>query len=76
MASGKLELTVRQTQKAAWGTYRIPGLELVIDGKPVKVNVEGRDTRQVLAQINRAPQKIEVDPNGWWLLDATVSGER
>jgi aminopeptidase N len=76
MASGKLELTVRQTQKAAWGTYRIPGLELVIDGKPVKVNVEGRETRQVLAQINRAPQKIEVDPNGWWLLDATVSGER
>jgi aminopeptidase N len=76
MAAGKLALTIRQTQKAEWGTYRIPGLELLIDGTPVRMDVEGRETRQVLAQIGRAPRKIEVDPNGWWLLDAKVSGDR
>jgi aminopeptidase N len=76
MAAGKLALTIRQIQKAEWGTYRIPGLELLIDGTPVRMDVEGRETRQVLAQIGRAPRKIEVDPNGWWLLDAKVSGDR
>ncbi len=73
LEGGKLALDIRQTQKVEWGTYRIPGLELVIDGKPAQVEVDGRETRRVVADIGRAPRKIEVDPHGWWLLDAKVS---
>lgn len=72
----QLTLEITQTQKAQWGTYRIPGLELRIDGKLVRVNVDGRTTRTVANDIGGRPKKIEVDPNGWWLLKETVRGEK
>ena len=37
----KLTLDIRQIQKPEWGSYRIPGLELLVDGKLVRVDLEG-----------------------------------
>ena len=72
----KLTFDIAQTQPTDWGTYRMPNLILLVDGTPVRLRVEGRRTRQVVQGITRKPKKIEVDPNGWWLLKTTVSGER
>ena len=70
-ARGTLTLTLRQTQSAAWGMYRLPGLVLVIDGTPVRVDVNGAETVVRVAR-KRAPQSVVIDPEGWWLLQATV----
>jgi len=72
----KLTLEVRQTQPAEWGVYRLPHLILVVDGTPVRIDVEGRESRIVVDGIAHKPRKIVVDPKGWWLLKANVSGER
>jgi aminopeptidase N len=69
-----LELDIRQTQPAAWGTYRIPGLVVRIDGTDHRVNVAGPRSRHTLRGVLRAPSRIEVDPEGWWLLTAVVNG--
>jgi len=70
---GKLTLEIRQTQKAEWGTYRLPGLELGINGQVVRVDVAGRDTRVVLDGFPAAPRSVIADPAGWWLLRSTVA---
>jgi hypothetical protein len=72
----KLTVDIAQTQPAGWGMYRIPGLEIAIDGKVVRVDVTGRQTHQVVEGISQKPKKIEVDPSGWWLLKSSVRGER
>ncbi|MDZ4863635.1 MAG: M1 family metallopeptidase [Gemmatimonadota bacterium] len=68
---GMLILTVRQTQPAAWGTYRLPGLGLLIDGSVVNVDAAGSETVIRLPR-KQAPRSVVVDPDGWWLLQATV----
>lgn len=70
-----LELVIRQVQKPEWGEYTLPALELRIDGRIHRVDVGGRETRITLPEITRSPKMIEVDPHGWWLLKATVSGD-
>lgn len=72
----KLTLDVVQTQPAGWGTYRIPGLEIAIDDKVVRVDVSGRQTRHVVEGISKGPKRVEIDPSGWWLLKSTVRGEK
>jgi aminopeptidase N len=71
----KLTVDITQTQAPEWGTYRIPGLDLVVDGRAVKVDVNGRETRQVVEGIARKPKKVEVDPLGWWLLQVKKVSE-
>ena len=68
------DLTIRQTQPDAWGTYRLPKLELTVAGKAVTVDVTGRETRLHLPGVPGTPS-IEVDPHGRWLLAATVGAE-
>jgi aminopeptidase N len=72
----KLTLDIAQTQPAEWGVYRIPGLILLVDGTPVRINVAGRQTRQVVEGIPQKPKEVLVDPNGWWLVKSTVRGEK
>jgi len=65
---GKLVIEVRQAQKSEWGTYRLPGLELMLDGKLVRMDVDGPTQRKAFDGFSKVPSKIEVDPNGRWLL--------
>ena len=74
--SGKLAIEVRQTQKAEWGTYRLPGLEIAVDGRIVRVDVEGRVTRKQVEGFSGSPKNVVVDPKGWWLLKYSVNGKR
>jgi aminopeptidase N len=71
-----LTLDVNQTQPAEWGTYRIPALILLVDGRPVRIAIEGRQSRVVVNGIRRKPKDIVVDPRGWWLVKTTVRGEK
>jgi aminopeptidase N len=73
----KLTFDISQSQPPEWGEYRIPNLILLVDGTPVRLHIEGRQTRQVVEGISRKPKVIEVDPNHWWLLQVKdVKGER
>lgn len=71
--SAGLSLLIRQTQKPEWGVYALPGLELAIDGRTERVDVNGRETRIFLPAYARAPAAIAVDPGRWWLLRSTVT---
>ncbi len=64
----RLELTIRQVQSAAWGSYRIPNLAVAIDGRRVSVNLAGPETRLIVPGVLRDPARLVVDPDGWWLL--------
>ena len=75
-AGGKLTVELVQTQKPEWGTYRMPGLELAIDGKVVRIDVEGRETRAVFDGFPRTPKAVVVDPGGWWLARSSVTRAR
>ena len=69
----RLTVDITQTQKDAWGTYRLPGLVLMVDGKPMPVNIDGRSTHVVFKNVPVTPASIVVDPDGWWLLRWSVS---
>lgn len=71
----KLLLTLRQIQPEEWGTFRLPGLVIQVDGKRFPVTVEGRGTSITLEGIQQKPAEILVDPDGWWLLQSTVASE-
>ena len=71
-AAGRLTLTVRQVQPAAWGTFRLPGVTFVVDGVASRHDVAGAETVITLDHVARAPATIAVDPDGDWLLQATV----
>jgi aminopeptidase N len=66
-AGDSLTLTIRQVQPEAWGTYRMPGLEFLVDGRLLRVDVEGRESTASFSGFAVAPEKISVDPGGWWL---------
>jgi len=72
----KLTFDITQSQRAEWGLYRIPSLILLVDGRPVRLAVNARQTRQVVHGIGRRPKTITVDPKRWWLLKSTVRGEK
>jgi aminopeptidase N len=73
----RLTLDIKQIQKPEWGTYRLPGLEISVDGKPFRVNVDGRQSQQVIEGVPHKPKSVAVDPNGWWLLKVNgVNNER
>ena len=68
--AGHLLVTVRQVQKEAWGTYRMPDLEIRLDQRVLRVDVEGPITRVATHwEGDRPPAVVEVDPAGWWLVE-------
>ena len=69
-------MTIRQVQPAGWGTFRMPGLVLRVDGRDVPVEVTGQETAVTIEDVRAAPKGVEVDPAGWWLLEATVAEGR
>lgn len=70
-----LTVTVHQVQAESWGTYRLPGFELLIGGMLVRVDLEGRESTFTFDQFAEPPGSIEVDPNGWWLYQQ-VTGDK
>jgi aminopeptidase N len=64
-----LALELVQTQPREWGVFRIPGLGLMIDGKPVKVDVTARETRTDVKEVRGKVRRVEVDEGGWWLVE-------
>jgi aminopeptidase N len=72
--SHSLGLVVRQTQPDAWGVYRLPGYELLIDDLLVRVDLEGRESTFSFDQFTKAPTSVEADPSGWWLTETVVEG--
>jgi aminopeptidase N len=72
----KLTFDITQTQPAEWGTYRLPDLILLVDKTPVRLHLEGRESHHVVEGIRKKPKTIEIDPNRWWLLKATLSGKQ
>lgn len=74
-SSHLLTVAIRQVQPESWGTYRLPGFELLIGGMLVRVDLEGRETTFTFDQFPERPRSIEPDPNGWWLYQQ-VKGDR
>lgn len=68
-----LQLTVRQTQPTAWGSFSLPNLVIRVDGKDFVTQVSGPETVLTLEGVAKLPKRVEVDPDHWWLLDASVS---
>jgi aminopeptidase N len=63
------EVTLTQVQDAGWGEFRLPNLNLLVDGRLVGLPVSGRAaTTRVAAPGGRLPE-LKVDPEGWWLLE-------
>jgi len=71
-AGDSLTLRIRQVQPERWGTYRMPGLEFLVDGQLVRADVEGRETTITFRGFRAAPAAIQVDPSGWWLMKSQV----
>jgi aminopeptidase N len=69
----KVTMTVKQTQPDAWGIFTLRGLVIRVDGVDHRVDVEGRQSVVNIGGLDRKPAKIEVDPDGWWLMTADVA---
>lgn len=72
---GALVLTLRQVQPAEWGVYRMPGLGVRVNGKLVRVDIESPETVVRVEPAGKLPPVIVVDPDGWWLLEATTDAK-
>jgi aminopeptidase N len=73
--AGHLVLTLRQTQQASWGWYRMPNLKVRLGSRVLTVDVSGRETRLATHWDGEGPlPKAEIDPDGWWLF--RVRGEK
>jgi aminopeptidase N len=72
----QLTLTVRETQPDAWGSYRLPGVVFRIDGRDIRADIDGPETVVQVDDVKQPPRQVTVDPDGWWLLDATVQESR
>ncbi len=70
-AGDSVTVEITQVQDPAWGLFRIPALALAIDGTRVTMDVEGGVSRATFpgGPPGGPPSRVEVDPDGWWLLE-------
>jgi hypothetical protein len=47
---------------------RLPGLRLLVDGKPVRTDAAGAETSVTLKGFRGPPSRVELDPAGTWLV--------
>lgn len=71
---GGLEVRIIQVQEAAWGTFRIPALQLRINGALYSFALDAQDVTRIIPVERPDNATVEVDPSGWWLLDARLPG--
>jgi hypothetical protein len=64
-----LALELVQAQPPEWGLFRVPGLGLMVDGMPVRVDVTARETRTEVKDVRGKVKRVEVDEGGWWLVE-------
>jgi aminopeptidase N len=69
LEGGHLVIRLKQVQKPEWGRYRLPNLQLKVGSQVLKVAMMGRDARTVTHWEGDTVPAVEVDPDGWWLLD-------
>jgi len=69
LAGDSVVVELTQVQPASWGIYRLPNLALRLNGAPVRFDVTGRRTSHVFPAEDNAPIEVQLDPDGWWLLD-------
>src|SRR5262249_13962597 len=58
---GHLVIQLDQVQKASWGTYRMPNLEVRIGGRTIAMPMTNRTARAVTHWDQAEPPKVEVD---------------
>jgi aminopeptidase N len=61
-------LALELVQRQPGSGFRMPGLGLLVDGKPVRVDVTGRETRAEVKDVRGKVKRVEVDEGGWWLV--------
>jgi aminopeptidase N len=69
LAGDSVVVELTQVQPASWGIYRLPNLALRLNGAPVRFDVTGRRTSHAFPAEDNAPIEVQLDPEGWWLLD-------
>jgi aminopeptidase N len=70
LEGGHLVIELTQVQKPAWGTFRLPNLEIVLGGRTIAVPMMGRTARTVTHWEGDGQPDVVVDPKHWWLLEA------
>ncbi len=68
-SAGQVELTIRQTQRAAWPRFRMPAtVALVTRGADVRRDIElSGAVTTVRVDADREPERVVLDPDGWIL---------
>ena len=66
---GHLVIELTQVQKPAYGTFRLPNLQVRVAGRIVDVPMTERSARAVTHWSGGPAPAVEVDPSGWWLHD-------
>jgi hypothetical protein len=69
LEAGHLVVTLTQTQKPSWGRFRLPNLSIRLGGRTIAVPMTGATARTVTHWEGDPNPVVEVDPDGWWLLD-------
>ncbi len=69
LEGGHLVIRLRQVQQPEWGRYRLPNLEVRVGDRTIRMAMMGRDARTVTHWDGDTIPEVEIDPNGWWLVD-------
>ncbi len=68
----QLVIELTQVQKAAYGVFRMPNLQVRVAGRIVAAPMTGRSARVVTPWRGEPVPAVVVDPDGWWLHDVAT----